>query len=52
MRADPASGNVDFIDYDLPTELLQELLRQLGGTAPIDKLCKVRKTKSATCTCM
>ena len=41
LQAGPGSGKMDFIDYDSPMELLQALLQQLGGTANIDKLCKV-----------
>lgn len=41
LQASPGSGKVDYIDFDSPTELLQALLRQLGGSAQIDKLCKV-----------
>ena len=42
MRGDESvSGKVDFIEFDTPTELAVTLLRGLGGTASISKLCKV-----------
>lgn len=41
MPTDGSTGKVDFIEFDTPTELLQTLLSQLGGSASIDKLCKV-----------
>ena len=41
MPSDGSTGKVDFLEFDTPTELLQSLLHQLGGSAPINKLCKV-----------
>ena len=40
----PASvDSTDLIDYENPADLLCALLEQLGGTASVSKLCKVRE---------
>ena len=43
LPASAESGSTDLIDYDNPADLLCALLQQLGGTASISKLCKVRE---------
>ena len=42
LPTDEKSGRVDYIEFDTPTELLVTLLRSLGGSVSVDKLCKVR----------
>ena len=37
----PSSGNVDLIEYENPADLIKALLEQLGGSASINKICKV-----------
>jgi ubiquitin carboxyl-terminal hydrolase 40 len=40
LPTDEKSGRVDYIEFDTPTELLVTLLRSLGGSVSVDKLCK------------
>lgn len=51
LPADAASGSTDLIDYENPADLLCALLQQLGGTASINKLCKVL-TGMCVCVCL
>ena len=44
----PSSGKVDLIDYDNPADLIKALLEQLGGSASINKICKVSVSWLAT----
>ena len=37
----PAVGQMDFIDCETPSELIQMVIQQLGGCASVTKLCKV-----------
>ena len=42
MATDPATGKVDFIEYDSPVELIQAILVKHGGVGmAVDKLCGV-----------
>ncbi len=41
LAPDPASGDVDLMDYENPADLLVALMQQLGGRASLSKLCKV-----------
>lgn len=36
-----SSGKVDLIEYENPADLIKALLEQLGGSASINKICKV-----------
>ena len=40
----PSSGKVDLIEYENPADLIKALLEQLGGSASINKICKVSIT--------
>ena len=53
LPTDGESGKVDFIEFDTPTELVVTLLRGLGGSATVDKICKVNAIVCArVCVCM
>ena len=42
LPVDPASGKVDYIEFDSPIELLQAILaRTVEQAMPVDKLCAV-----------
>ena len=41
LPRDPASGSVDLIDFENPSDLMLELLKQSGGSATVSKLTKV-----------
>ena len=51
LPTDGESGKVDFIEFDTPTELVVTLLRGLGGSATVDKICKVNAIVCA-CVCV
>ena len=43
LPSNPSSGKVDLIEYENPADLIKALLEQLGGSASINKICKVYK---------
>ena len=47
LPAAPESGKVDLIEYENPADLIKALLEQLGGSASLNKICKVSYVQCA-----
>jgi ubiquitin carboxyl-terminal hydrolase 40 len=46
LPSDERRGRVDFLEFDTPTELLVALLEGVGGSASLDRLCKLMQEKT------
>ena len=48
LPSNPNSGKTDLIEYENPADLIKALLEQLGGSASLNKICKVQTAVHST----